>query len=477
VFDSGREDQDHTWVLCRSYKNKYDIAAKYPEMKEEIEKLPTKSDLNLASIDFYSKDDTELVPVYEFFHKSTESMQGGRYLLFLDPKIVLIDMAMPYRRLPVYRISPSDILGTAFAYTPMFDILPLQEAINSLYSTILTNQNAFGVQNLWVKDGSNINVSQLSGGLNLVESEEMPVALNLTQTPPEVFNFLGMLERVSETISGVNSVARGNPESSLKSGTALALVQSMAIQFLSGLQQEYIELIEDIGTGLIEMLRDFADTPRVAAIVGVNNLTELKEFTGDDLGLVNRVLVDASNPLADTIAGRVQMADNLLQYLGNEGGFDVQKYFDVIQTGNLNTLTESVDSSNNLIRGENERLISGRAVMAAFTDDHMSHIKSHKGVLDDLELRFNPQIVQRVMDHMNEHISLLRNSDPDMLAMMGQQPLAPVGGTPINPQEQGGAPPGVIDPAMLQEPQEQAMQQARDVEMPIPAEPPPIPGQ
>ena len=52
-----------------------------------------------------------------------------------------------------------------------------------------------------------------------------------------------------ETLSGVNSVARGNPEASLQSGTALAMVQSQALQFMSGLQQSYIQLIEDVGTG------------------------------------------------------------------------------------------------------------------------------------------------------------------------------------------------------------------------------------
>jgi hypothetical protein len=478
VFDSSQEDQNHNWVLCRSYKNKYDLAAKYPELKDDIESLPTKSELDLSSIDFYAKDDTELVPVYEFFHKSTESIPDGRYLLFLSPELTLIDMEMPYRALPVYRIAPSDILGTPFGYTSMFDILPLQHAINSLYSTILTNHSAFGVQNIWAKDGSNINVSSISDGLNLIESDEPPVALNLTQTPAEIFNFISILERVTETLSGVNSVTRGNPDASIKSGTALALVQSMAIQFMSGLQQEYIELIEDVGTGLISMLRDFADTPRVAAIVGVNNLTELKKFVGDDLSLVNRVMVDASNPISQTVAGRIQMADNLLQYLGNEGGFDMQKYFDVIQSGNLNTLTENIDSSNNLMRGENERLISNRPVKAMFTDDHLSHIKDHRSILDDLELRFNRDIADRVRIHLQEHIELLRETDPDLLALMGQQPLAPVGGSPVNPETPPGASPGsspdqISD--LIAEPTEQAAGEIAGIPLPSPAEPPPIP--
>ena len=39
----------------------------------------------------------------------------------------------------------------------------------------------------------------------------------------------------------------------------------------------------------------------------------MKEFTGDDLTSVNRVIVDVGNPLARTTAGRVEMAEQLLQ--------------------------------------------------------------------------------------------------------------------------------------------------------------------
>ena len=111
-----------------------------------------------------------------------------------------------------------------------------------------------------------------------------PEAMNFTQTPAEVFRFIEMLKSEMETISGVNSVARGNPEASLKSGTALALVQSMALQFISGLQQQYVQLVEDVGTGLISMLRDFAQVPRIAMIAGKANQSYIaEEFSGDDL--------------------------------------------------------------------------------------------------------------------------------------------------------------------------------------------------
>lgn len=298
VVDGTKESWNNEWIMCRSFENRFNLMAKYPELSDKIKGIPSKSSSAVYRLGVWSNDDTDDIPIYEFFHKRTEAMPDGRYLLFAATDCVLMDAKMPYRTLPVFRIAPADIMGTPYGYTNMFDILPLQEGLNSLYSTVMTNQNAFGVQNLWVPPGSNIQVSALPGAMNVVESEVKPEALQLTATAPEIFNFINMLVEASETLSGVNSVARGNPESSLKSGTALALVQSMALQFLSGLQQSYVELIEDVGTAIINILKDFAKTPKIVALVGKNNRTFLKEFTGEEISAINRVVIDVGNPLS-----------------------------------------------------------------------------------------------------------------------------------------------------------------------------------
>lgn len=436
LFDNNREDNKHDWVLVRTFKNRHDLAAKYPEYSDKIQGLPSKIQMEAFSAYAFTHDETDLVAVYEFYHKRTDALPDGRYILFMSEDIVLLDSPMPYRSLPVYCISPSRFLGTPFGYTPLFDLIPLQDAVNSLYSTILTNQTAFGVQNILVPKGADVGISELSGGLNIIEAntqfgEIKP--LNLTNTPKEIFDFVGMLEKTMETISGVNAVSRGNPDPNLRSGNALALVQSMTLQFLSGLQQSYVALIEDLGTGIINTLKDHAAVPRVRAIVGKSNRSYLKEFTGDDLDSVSRVVVDIGNPLARTTAGRVEMAEQMLQM----GVIKTpEQYFSVINTGQLDVMTEDTQSELLLVKSENERLVTGDPVIAAITDDHLLHIKEHRVVLADPELRFNQELAGRVVAHIQEHIDLLRNTDPQLLQLLGQQPLGPAGGSPAQPQQQ-----------------------------------------
>lgn len=434
IFDTTKESsEDHDWVLCRTFINRFDLIAKYPEMKEKILGIATKDQAEGRRLTLSPHDETEDVPVYEFYHKRTEALPNGRYVMYLDTDVILMDSVMPYRELPIYRISPSDILGTPYGYTGMFDLLPIQDSINSLYSTIMSNQTAFGVQNILNPRGNDIKVNQLEGGLNFIEYNSQvgePKALNLTNTPGEIFNFVQMLERAMETISGINSVARGNPESSLKSGNALALVQSQALQFISGLQQSYIQLIEDVGTGIVNLLKDFASVPRVAAIVGVNNRTEMKEFKGDDLSSINRVVVDAGNALMSTTAGRAQIAENLLQ-MGVITS--PEQYLQVMNTGNLDTMIDGEINELHQIKGENERLVNGEEVVAVSIDNHALHIREHREVIMDQDMRKDPDLVARTLAHIQEHINLLRTTDPDLLALINQQPLSPAPNS-VNPQ-------------------------------------------
>lgn len=474
AIDSTKEDQNNDWTVCRTYKNKFDLAAKYPEHSDRIVGLQTKSDYENYRFSPIGINETDDVPVYEFFHKRTEAMPEGRYILFLDYALTLMDAPMPYDELPVYRITPGDIIGTPYGYTPMFDLLPLQDAVNSLYSTVLTNQQAFGVQNIMMPRGTDIIPSALTGGLNVIEYNVLagkPEPLNLTNTPKEVFDFMAQLVKEMETISGVNSVARGNPADSLKSGTALALVQSMALQYMSGLQHSYVQLIEDVGSGLIKMLQRFASVPRIAMIVGKSNRSEMKEFTGDDLSMISRIVVDVGNPLSRSTAGRVQMAEQLLQMQAIK---TPEQYLMVLDTGRLDTMTEDTTSELLLIRAENESLVENQPVMAVATDQHSLHIKEHKSVLADPDLRKDPNLVARTLAHIQEHIGLLQTTDPQLLALMGEQPLSPPGGTPIGPQgppnDSGpsgpGAPGQVMDQPLAQN------STAQTPGLPAPAQPP-----
>jgi hypothetical protein len=251
----------------------------------------------------------------------------------------------------------------------------------------------------------------------------------------------------------------------------------MALQFISGLQNNYVKLIEDLGGSLINILKDYAKTPKTVALVGKNNKALLKEFVGDDINSIQRVIVSIGNPLSRTTAGRVQMAEQMLQMgiIANP-----KQYFEVLNTGSLEVMYESDMNTMLLIKDENERMMEGEQVLADMLDEHSIHIMEHRSVMANPDLRRDPALRQSVQAHIQEHINFLRTVDPDLLMLIKQQPLqAPMAPQvapppPGSPEEMQGGPSGAMQP--LNAPQGGDMLRGQGVAggnmVPNPAKPP-----
>lgn len=438
-----------TWRIYRDFVNRYDLAAIFPEAEQRINSLEVDVSLmNQRWLSPWTSKSGDSVPVYIFFHDRTPAVPDGRFSLIIDKEGPLMDGALPYGFFPGFRMAAKEQQGTPFGYSPSFDLLPIQEAIDILHSAVITNQANFGVQNITIPEGANINVQQLVDGLNAIYFDSKfgkPEALNLTNTPAEIFKMIDHLERLMETLSGINSVTRGDPQANLKSGAALALVQSMAIQFNSGLQKAYNKQIEDIGTGVIKILGRFPKTKRIVEISGKANRKYLKEFTAEDVAGISRVTVDLGNPLARTTAGKVQMAEDLL---ANKLIDSADQYIQVLTTGQLEPLIEGKQAELMLIASENEKMADGKKPVVAVTDDHALHAREHKCVLASPEARDNPDAVKAVSAHLTEHIRMLEKlslENPNLLTMMGQTPVQPPAPPPPPGGGAGGSAP-VVDP-------------------------------
>jgi hypothetical protein len=446
VYADSTESLD--WLMTRTWLNKYDLAAKFPECADEIMAVPAMGAESVGRRLGWNQglNDGDKIPVFEFFHRKSDAVPDGRQTVFITGTI-LMDGALAYDVIPVRRIAPADHMGTPNGYTPMFDLLAMQEALDTLDTIILSNQSTFGTQNIVADEGANVSFEALAEGLNLITKapNKLLEALELCKTPAEIFEYRKQLISDMETLSGINSTVRGNPEASLKSGSALALVQSQAIQFSSGLQQSYAQLVEDVFTDAITILAQYAKTKRVVAIVGKYNRHMLKSFSGEDLTAIRRVVVDSGSALSRTLSGRIQIAQDLLQ---NNLIKTPEEYLSVINSGKLEPITEAQTRELNNIRGENELLADGDhegVVTAIDIDNHKLHITEHAAVLGSPEARTNPEVVQAVLGHIRQHVDLLKTVDPNLLMMLGQQSLAApppppeqmAGGTPAKPPSPG----------------------------------------
>lgn len=437
------------WVIVRVWRNRYSLAAKYPQFAEQI--LAVKEDVSQNR--FRAHKDTgdsacDDAPCYYFFHKKTPAVPNGREVVFLPNKVVLSDGPLSYDEVPLYRVSAGEMFGTPYGYTPFFDTLGIQELMDSLHTIIASNQTTFGGQVIAMEQGSEVPIDEIAGGMRAIyypQGGKMPEAINFTHTPREIFDHLRTIKSDQEQVMGLNSVVRGEAESGEMSGAALALLQSQALQQSSAVQQNYLRFVEAVGNGTLSVIKDRLSVPQKVAITGKASQFLVREepYTGQTFKRIKRVLVEIGNPLSQTAAGRITMADSLLE---RQLIHSTEEYVEVLTTGRIDPMTQSLRHELLNIRSENEQLARGEDPVVVDLDDHRLHAREHRAVLSNPEVRRKPNVVAAVLQHIQKHQDALYLTDPLLLDLVGQQPPMP------QAPPEGGPPPGGPAPGPSQGP-------------------------
>lgn len=450
--------QDVKWYIIRSFRNKHDLAAKYPEQSDKILAMTGDDETSLRTLDIGEEADRDEddIPVFELLHERTPALPKGCYAVVLEDEMCLLNTELPYDSTHIYPLSSEDKVGSATGHSLVFDLLSLQEAVNHLYSIVFTNQKTFGHQNVLCPEDANVSVEQLAGGLNFIKYRAnqwgmKPEPLNMTATPAEIFNFIQQLEKVMETISGVNSTVRGNAPTNLESGSALALLESQSKTFASGLMQSFTNGSEKATTGLIQIIKRFATVPQKLALVGEDQTYRVADFSAQTFANVDQVVAERVSSASQTSAGKMELANMLLQ----NGAVSPQQYITLANTGRLETMTDAPMKERLAIKRNLEKWRRGEPVLPpVIIENHQLHIKEEAAILFDDEARMNGALMEQVTQHLQEHIMLLASPDPvmqNLLMALGQQPLMlPPPPPPGGPNPNGSQPkPGGVEPSSV----------------------------
>lgn len=447
-----QNERDLKWALVPYRENVWDLAGRYPEKRAEL--LSMRGSAELWPRSAWDGDGTtwqrpepnsDVVTTWYLYHPVTDALPNGRHSI-VTGRLVLHDGVMELPEVPVYACMPEREMATASGHSPQFDLLALQEVVDSIWSTMTTNQDAFGLQNILVPEDADMKEEMLARGLRVLKFKTgpdgkggKPEVMQMLAIPKDSYQLLELAKQTMEVLSGVNSVVRGDPPAEVKSGAALALVQSLAVAFNSQMQRAFTLHHERVATGVVKMLQRYADTPRVASVIGRTRKGALQRWSAESLRGIERVTVQIGNPVTDTTAGKQALADS---YLAKGVITSPQEYEEVAQTGRLQPALESDDAAITNIREENELLAEGKPVQIALTDDHALHVREHRAVLDSQVVRTTqPEVVQLVNAHIAEHMQQWETMPPQ-LAVLTKQSVMPPPPPPPMPMGPPGAPPG-----------------------------------
>lgn len=435
--DPGTLIDNQKWNIISLRVNKFDSAATFPKFRDKI--IVGEKD-NLPEIPMnLLPDGSDSIWAHLLIADRTPACPNGRYALMISDQIVMdVEEGLPFSDYPLEKITSSEVLEGCTGYANSNDIMAMEQVTDALNSVVVTNQVTFGGQCLVGPDGNNIKQSDFGKGVRFFELPPDMVdklkALDLLHTPPEIFNYIKVLDDKKAQQVGVNSVVRGQPEGQLAgaSGTALALIQAQAIAFNSGSQRGYFKCLSNTMTKLLKILRRYQDTETTAEIVGklkAESINKAFSYTGNDLENISSIVYELVNPIFQTLGGRLDLAKDLLR----EGQIKSPKqYLNLALTGQMDALVDDDEKDQLLILEENEALIEGRPVPAVITEMHADHIRSHNSLITQEAKEKDPEFVARVEDHVQEHIYLWFTAsqiNPALLIATNQQVL-PVGQLP-----------------------------------------------
>lgn len=456
IFDWTIEDWNKlNWFVLKVPMNRWDLVAQNPELKEQILALPSmRQNRNLyPNYSFISTyDNSDMVYVYEFYHKPTPAMPRGRMTVYGSSDCVLFDSPdfNPYGKIPVNIVKYETIAGTGLGYPYLSSLLPCQEMVDMGLSAQATNIQAFGVQNVLVPRGSGL--SPISAdGMNWLEYTPAgaegggkPEALQLTATPPELPNFVNMMNEFMRTNAMIPSTLSGTPPANVTSGAMAATLSTNALEFLSSGTKAITIAFENIMNMAIEWYKKFGTVERIVEIVGDSQSTYVKKFTADTLKSIKRIRVRTQSPLLSTVAGRVQLGEALLNI--PNAVKDPSKYVQLLEGSPASVTYEDSYDEQIAVKQEVDALLEGRNVIPHWLENHPLYIKGYKKIVANPAFRLNAKVsadLSEIMDwRANEMQAIM--ADPirsQLWTMINDQPL-PGAQPPQASQGPGGPPPG-----------------------------------
>lgn len=436
---SAKTYEQSDWLSAHLAVNRWDLIAQFPDHKELILKAAAPLMAGIMGAGINGTTASDKVTAHYFFHKRTPACPKGVQAVLLNEDCVLEFQPLEkcYWKLPIHRVCAGELKGTPYAYSDVWECMAIQDLATDVQGSLATNIVSFGKQLISAESDQDLPVSQIGNGplvLYRPKGSPPPVALQLTQSPPEAFKHLERLRADQRMILGLNDVAMGDAATQAPNAQAWALLSAAAITANSGLQRSYVKMVESVGRSMLAIFREKASYPRKVAIVGVHGpqLAHNEEYDCSTFEGIEDITVTAANPLSQTAAGRLQLVELFKPF-----ALTIEQTQSVAETGKLEPLTQGLRDELILIASENESILKGETPAVLITDSHQMHCREHKAATYAIDSRQDPKVTDAANAHIKAHLDVLLNpANAQILKIFGQaipeQTAAPAG--PVAPQ-------------------------------------------
>jgi hypothetical protein len=257
-----------------------------------------------------------------------------------------------------------------------------------------------------------------------------------------------------EEMAMINSTLRGQPPANVTSGAMAATLSANALEFIYSDTKGLTIGLEHLMWISLKNYQKFAKIEQVIDIVGEGNTSIAQTFKAEDISSLKKAKIRQGNPLLNTIAGRLQLAESILPLLQQGKNDAVSRYLGIIEGAPVDTLFDSELSENVAVTQEIEALQRGENVIPILTDNHPMYIRAYQKLLYSPIVRTRGDLVQSLMQLIQERTTLEMQCPPELKAILRNLPM-PMMQQALPPSET--APSEAAAPTPQTQPSEQAM--------------------
>jgi hypothetical protein len=409
VFDQPcRNRRNIDWSFRWYLEDVEYLKAKYPDRADEITVDADINNLYTA----YRLDVGRLknqVVVYEFYHRSHEFMEKGRYIKRVK-NVILENTDLPYEhgQIPYIYMADQEIPDQIRGQSFFQQLFPIQHQINATASLIYKSLVLYAHPKLVIQDGS-CDMQQLLNESTVVQYSGGVAPQLLTQSPvaPELFNHMRILEETANKLSGVFTMSRGEAPSGIRAAKALRVLEEQEDKraYVTAVKYNNIGLVENakMTLSVAGTFYDDADG-RLAQIVGRDNEFKILQFKTANLSKPYHVRVENTTALSLSPAARIDEITELSQMQFTPQSLMQREQ--VIQLLDMTASDQFKDIVTRAIRcaqSENDDFLAGRFVSAPVeTEDFIAHWKIHLQMFQSREWKelVSPERKQAAQQHL-----------------------------------------------------------------------------
>ena len=342
--------------------------------------------------------------VWEFWHKKTKALPGGRKIVFTKDGILEnIEHPFSHGDFPFERLTDVEYPGELHGVSFYRNVRSLQGVYNNLTNFIVRNQHMVSHPK-WMVPAGSVRLDSLGNDITLVQYKgpQPPVLVQANSTPQDVFQFREQIKQELGQLSGVFQVSRGEVPPGIKAGVALQFLSEQESERHNEDVMKFNEWIKQVARKTISVAGDYYDSSddRMIRVIGKNNQWMTIFFDAANLAKSYDIRVQNASALPQSKAARMQTLLDLNQQF--PALVTPEMVLDMLDMAQSDKFIDLTTVSVRAAQAENELISQGQDVQVEEHEDHFQHWTSHAPVVQ--ELSFKTQTPKKIQEKFKAHM-------------------------------------------------------------------------